>query len=217
MNKILIVGCGEHSKIVIENIEQQNKYKIVGLVGFDKKDLRKKIFNYSVLCLYENISIFLKKKKNIKFYFIGIGVAKNNMKIREKVINEMNKLLKTVNIIHPLSIISKYSKIGKGNLFEAYSKLSCDCTIGNHCVIESFSSINHDQIIEDNVFIATNVSCAGKKIGRNTIIADGVTVGFKKVIGSNCLISDGVTVTKNIQSNKICYGNPIKIINNNFN
>jgi len=67
MNKILIVGCGEHSKIVIENIEQQNKYKIVGLVGFDKKDLRKKIFNYSVLCLYENISIFLKKKKDIKF------------------------------------------------------------------------------------------------------------------------------------------------------
>jgi sugar O-acyltransferase (sialic acid O-acetyltransferase NeuD family) len=216
MNKILIIGCGEHSKIVIENIEQQNKYKIVGLVGFDKKDLKKKIFNYPVLCLYENISIFLKKKKDIKFYFIGIGVAKNNMKIREKIINEMNKLLKTVNIIHPLSIVSKYAKIGKGNLFEAYSKLSCDCTIGNYCVIESFSSINHDQIIEDNVFIATNVSCAGKKIGRNTIIADGVTVGFKKAIGSNCLITDGVTVTKNIQSNKICYGNPIKIINNNF-
>ena len=44
MNKILIIGCGEHSKIVIENIEQQNKYKIVGLVGFDKKDLKKKNF-----------------------------------------------------------------------------------------------------------------------------------------------------------------------------
>ena len=46
-------------------------------------------------------------------------------------------------------------------------------------MVESFSSVNHDQVIGDNVFLATNVAFAGK-IGSNSLICDGVTIGFKK-------------------------------------
>ena len=40
--KIIVIGCGEHSRVVIENLEQQNKYTIFGLVSEKKIRCRKK-------------------------------------------------------------------------------------------------------------------------------------------------------------------------------
>ena len=60
--------------------------------------------------------------------------------------------------------------------------MSAGSKIGNNCVIESFSGIHHDQTIGNNVFIATNVAFAGSKIGDNSLICDGVTIGLRKLL-----------------------------------
>ena len=80
-------------------------------------------------------------------------------------------------------------------------------------MVESFSSVNHDQVIGDNVFLATNVAFAGKKLDQ-TLICDGVTIGFKNSIGKNCVILDGTRVRKNIKPNNICFehNNKFKIL-----
>ena len=49
MEKIIIFGCGEHARVVIENLEQQNKYKIFGLVADKDFDPKKKISQWELL------------------------------------------------------------------------------------------------------------------------------------------------------------------------
>ena len=63
---------------------------------------------------------------------------------------------------------------------EAFAKVSAGSKLGHNCVIESFSSIHHDQVIGNNVFLATNVALAGRKIGDNTLICDGAVIDLKK-------------------------------------
>ncbi|MCT4616243.1 MAG: hypothetical protein N4A49_15400 [Marinifilaceae bacterium] len=213
--EILIIGCGEHARTVIDNIEQQNKYKIHGLVTNDINELHAKIHNYNVVCLEENLDNYLCDHPYITRYFLGVGVSSGDMKLRQKIYSKLDLILESVNIIHPTAIISKYAKLGKGNLFEAYSKVANDVTIGNHCIVYSFTAINHDQEIGDNVLIGCNVSMAGKNVGSHTIISDGSSISFKKSVGSNTIIGDGTLITKNIPDNVICYGNPAKIIRNN--
>lgn len=213
MIDIILLGCGEHAQMVIDNIEQENKYRIVGLTTNDDSELGKIIYNYQVLCKDEDIPNLLDENQNIKGYFLGIG----NMKVREKVAKwlDENVSIKPVNIVHPTAIISEHCKIGYGNIFEAYTKVANNATIGNHCIVNSFTAINHDQTVGDNVLIAGSVSLAGKSIGDNTIIADGSSIGFKTSIGKECIIGDGAVVTKDIPDNSIAYGNPAKIIREN--
>ena len=208
MKKILIIGSGEHAKIVIENILEQNIYKPFGMVNFNSKEKNRSYYGCKVVCNYKNLKSFLKKQKKEHFFFIiGIGTLKGNMSVRAKIFNEVKKYLKPINVINPKSHVSKFSKIGKGNLIETFAKISAGASIGNNCVIESHSSINHDQKIGNNVFIATNVAFAGSSIGNNSLICDGAVISFKKKIGSNCIISDGSFVATNIKSNTFFYNN----------
>ena len=56
---------------------------------------------------------------------------------------------------------------------------------------------------------------AGCRIGENTIIADGASIGFKRSVGKNCVIGDGAVVTKDIPDCSIAYGNPARVIKQN--
>jgi NDP-sugar pyrophosphorylase family protein len=208
--KLLIIGAGQHAKITIENVLEQDIYDIIGMVCFKAEEKKNIFFGVKVVCDYHEIRNYLKKIKNKNsqiFFIIGIGTLKGNMKIREKIYKEAQVLLKPANIINPKSHVSKFAKIGSGNLIEAFAKISAGAKIGNNCVIESFSAVNHDQLIGNNVFISTNVALAGEKIGSNTLICDGVTIGFKKSVGSNCIILDGTIIKKDIRANSLCYEN----------
>ena len=170
-----------------------------------------------VICNYKNLKKFIKKNKKKysgSFFCIGIGTLRGNMSVREKIFNSIKKIISPANILNPKSHISKFARIGEGNLIEAFAKIGAGAKIGNNCVVESFSSVNHDQVIGDNVFLATNVAFAGKKIGSNSLICDGVTIGFKNSIGKNCVILDGTRVRKNIKPNNICFehNNKFKIL-----
>ena len=218
-NKIIIIGTGEQSKVTIDNIEEQNKYEIFGLIASDESDqVNSKIYGYNVVCTDSNIEKLINENKDIIGYILGVGIGiDGSLKIRDKLIKKINNIIEPVNIIHPNANISRRAKIGKGNVIEAYSKICNDAVIGDHCLIQSFSSINHDQNIGHNTMIACNVTLAGKNIGSNTVIAEGSSVGFKKNVGDNCLLMDGSVLTKDMPDNHFGYGNPAKIIKKNDN
>lgn len=212
-SKILIVGCGEHARMVIDNIEQNNKYEVFGLVTNIEAELNTLVMGYPVVCLENDLESYLRNNPQIEGYFLGVGVK--SMKLRWKIYSQIDKLLPAVNIIHPTCIISDHAEFGTGNIFEAFTKIANGVKIGNHCILNSFSAINHDQEIGDNVLIACNVSMAGKKIGSHTIIADGASIAFKKSVGKNCIIGDGTLIHKDIPDNSIVVGNPPRIIREN--
>jgi len=207
--KIIVIGCGEHAKLVLDNLEDQNKYEVFGLTTIIDEELNQRIYGYPVVCKDSDIQSLLSNNSDIKGYILGVGKTK----VRHKLYTWLDEYLEAVNIIHPSSIISKHAQIGKGNLIEIYTRVANGAIIGNHCMINPFSSINHDQILGDNVYVCSNVTATGN-IGSHTIISDGVSVGFKKNVGSHCMIADGTVVNKNVPDHTLVYGNPPKMIPN---
>jgi hypothetical protein len=83
MKKIILIGGGGHSKSCIDVIENENKYKIVGIV--DKKKFF--LLNYKVF----PDSYLNKKLVKNNYGFVTVGHIKN-YKVRVKLFNRLKEL-----------------------------------------------------------------------------------------------------------------------------
>ena len=212
--KIVIIGAGQHARVVLYNVEEQNKYEVIGFLDSDDNRIGKIFEGKEILGNYqkENLKEFSKKMGTNKF-FIGFG----NMKYRKKVFDYfINNGWEAVNIIHPNAVVSKNARLGKGILIECGCLITPNPIIGDNVVVNTGSQVNHDNIIEDNVYIASGVILSGGiKIGENTLLDDGVIVTLGCSVGKNSLIGAGAVVTKNIPDEVVAYGSPCKVIREN--
>lgn len=198
--KLLIIGCGGHSKVVTE---------IAEAIG---------IKNIQYLDQLETINNFLGKKPFTKINenFIGnFVVAIGDNSLREKVyldfINK-HKAAKPINLFHPKSIVSPRCEFGKGNVIISNSTLNSCSIIGNGVIINTSSSVDHDCYLKDFCSLAPGVHIGGNVvIGKRTFLSIGAKVMHGIKIGNDNVVGGGSFVNKNIGDNYVCYGVPAKI------
>ena len=170
--KIIIIGAGGHSRIVI-NIAELNNYKIECIidVNFLKGRDVEKIFGYPVI---GNIDILDKFSPDEFCVFIAIG----DNETRTFYYNLLRKKKYFIpRFIHPATTLSKHISIGEGVLINAGVIINSGTVIGENTVLNTNSSIDHECVIGNNVHIAPGVIIAGRvTIGASTMVGIGSTI-----------------------------------------
>ena len=182
MRKIIIIGSGGHASSCIDVIEQEKKFKIVGLID-NKKKVGTKVLKYKVSGSDKDLEIIKKKVKNV-----CIGIGQLSLQNTRSIIFKRLKILgfNLPSIISPRSHISKYSKIGEGSIVHHGVIINAGAEIGNNCIINSMSLIEHNTRIQDNCHISTSVTINGD-----------VVIGGNSIIGSKAVIRNSINLKKN--------------------
>ena len=207
---IVIWGATGQSKVIIDIL---SKYKNNVIAFFDKND--KLISPISGVPIYNNENdlkyIFKKYSKNPISFYSCIGGL--NAIDRLYYINLAKKIgFDVPNISHHKSFISSNVKIGIGNHFLANSFVGVDSFIGDGCILNTASSIDHDCFLNDGVHLAPNVTLAGNvKVGKNSTIFSGSIIGPNVKIGDNVIIGAGSLILKDIPSDTRVYGRANKL------
>lgn len=210
--KVVLVGSGQHARVVLYNMREQGKYEVACFLDSDSSKAGTIYEGYEVAGTYDDLKAIEDRYHTNKF-FIAFGT----MKYRKKVFDHfVSQGWEAVNIFHPDAVISPDAKIGKGVLIECGCLITPNPTIGDNVVVNTGSQVNHDNIVEDNVYIASGVVLSGGvTIRENTLLDDGVIVTLGRSVGKNCIIGAGAVVTKNIPDGVIAYGAPAKVIREN--
>lgn len=204
--KVIIIGAGGHAKVIADIIKASGD-EIIGFLDDNKKFKNKIIFDdKKVLGLLSETEINQYKDM---YFIIGIG----NNKIRKK-ISRRFKNINWYTAIHPNAIIGSNVKIGEGSVIMPGTVINICTKIGKHCIINTCSSLDHDNIIDNFVHISPGSHLAGDvQIGEGTWICAGVTIINNIKIEKNNIIGAGATVVKDIEEKNNTYvGVPIKKI-----
>jgi len=176
---ILIVGGGGHARSLIDVIEQEGKFNIVGII--DKKELiGSSVLGYKIIGSDDDLE---ELRKDCEFAVVGVGQIKTP-KVRIKIFNQLKELdFKLPTIISPRAYISKYASIKEGSVVMHNALINANAKIGRNCIINTKALIEHDVVVEDNSHISTGA-----------ILNGGVRVKKSSFIGSNATIREYIEV-----------------------
>jgi sugar O-acyltransferase (sialic acid O-acetyltransferase NeuD family) len=172
-------------------------------------DDNKKSEQFEVL----NFIDFLKKKESSTIEIevvVGVGepVIREILYIR---LIEANCSLAT--LIHPKSNLSRRSKIGNGVVIGYASSISHNVILGDNVFVQPNVIIGHDVEVMSNTILSPGVC-----VGGNVLIGSTVFVGFNTSIKQGCNVGDNTiigmnsSVNCNIPRGVLVVGNPARII-----
>ncbi len=210
INNVVIIGSSGHAKVVIDTIERECKYTIIGLID-SVKQVGDASFGYKVLGVEADLPTLV-KSYDLDGGFIAIG---DNWK-RYLVMAKIKALLPTfqfISTIHPSAQIARSVTIGKGSILMAGAIVNSDSKVGNFCIVNTKASLDHDSIMEDFSSLAPNATTGGNvSIGAFSAVSLGANIIHGRSIGKHTVIGAGAVVLDDIPEFCVAYGVPAKVI-----
>ncbi len=203
VKNIIVIGCGGHSKVIVDTIEQTGGFRIKGYLDDGKCGLGYK--NYRILDKISNVLLYDDERT---WFVIAIG----NNKLRESISKKFQNL-KYATIIHKNACVSPSSEIGIGSVILGSSIINADSKVGKHVIVNTRAIVEHDCIIGDYCHISPgSVVCGGNTIHNNVHVGANSVIIPCNVIRENSVIGAGSTVIRNVEANEIVAGCPAKLI-----
>jgi sugar O-acyltransferase (sialic acid O-acetyltransferase NeuD family) len=208
--KIVVVGASGHAKVIIDIVERQDCFAILGIID-TFQEVGTKLMGYEIIGREDAIPGLIAAGE-INGGIIGIG---HNW-IRHEVASRIRALapeFRFVNAVHPSAQLAREVTLGQGVAIMAGVSVNPGTQIGDFCFLNTNASVDHDNTMGEFSCLQPNAATGGNvtigafsNISLSANVIQGVRVGPHTVIGA------GSTVLSDIQGLVVAYGTPCRVI-----
>lgn len=199
--KLIIIGASGHGKVVADIAIKMNQWQEI--VFMDNNESLTQSLGLDVIGTTDDAF----KYKIEADFFVAIGNNQIRKDIQEKLLSGGCNV---VRLIHPQAILGLDVQIGVGTVIMAGVVINSSSRVGNGCIINTSSSIDHDNDIGDYVHVSPGARTAGiVSIGSRTWLGVSSTVSNNIKICHDCTIGAGSVVIRDIVKPGIYFGVPI--------
>lgn len=201
-NRLLIIGAGGHGRVVADIAVKMNGWREIAFL--DDEINKKSWIGMKVIGLSRDMDQFLGDSE----IFVAIG----DNQVREKMLNSLEQKGAMIPVlIHPNSCIGRNVVIGKGTVIMPGAIINCCSSIGKGCIINTGTTVDHDNVIENYVHLSPGVHTAGDvRIGQGSWIGIGAVILNKINIVNRCIVGAGSVVIKDIKEAGTYVGIPAR-------
>jgi len=189
-DRLLIIGASGHGKVVADIALKLNKWKSVAFLDDDES-------------LQTSMGLEVIGKLTDAFTSIDgsdIFVAIGNNATRQKILDKLEAEGANITVlVHPDAIIGEQVELGIGTIVMAGVIINCCTKVGKGCIINTGSTLDHDNVIEDYVHISPGANLAGTvRVGKGSWLGVGSAVSNNVNITGGCKVGAGAVVVKDI-------------------
>lgn len=198
--KVMLIGAGGHAKVIADIIIASGDV----VLGFYDDYVPKgtEIHGARVLGTLSDLS---DAERDIE-YILAIGDNTLRKKFAERF-----PYLPFYTAIHPSAQLGTNVKIGTGSCVMPFAVIQSDSVVGEHCILNTHSVLEHDGQLESFVHLAPgSILCGTVQIGENCMIGAGAIVKNNIKIVSDCTIGAGAVVVENLLTEGAYVGVPAR-------
>jgi len=210
MQNVVIFGASGHGSVVLDCIEKEGKYKVIGFID-SFKEIGTELNGYSILGSEHDLPFLIKKHQ----LFGGIIAIGDNW-VRNLIVDKITRIAPEFNYIstvHPNAQLGKDVQIAEGSVVMPGVTINANAFIGKHCILNTSSSLDHNGFMNNYSSLAPNVCVGGNFIlGRGSAVCLGANIIENISVGEHSIIGAGSLVVGNIADRLMVYGAPAKIV-----
>ena len=201
MDRILVLGSGGHSLVVVDTIRCLYPGIHIALLD-DNPQCLSAIGPLSLISSPDILSSF-------DFAFVAIGHPTVRQSLHSSLIG-LGYSIPT--IVHPRAYISPSSTLGMGTIVLSNSSVQSSASIGDGVIINNSVSIDHDTTVGSFAHICPGCNVAGGvTIGSRAWIGIGSCVIDHLLIADDVYVGAGSVVVDSLTAKCTAFGTPAKL------
>jgi sugar O-acyltransferase (sialic acid O-acetyltransferase NeuD family) len=188
--KLIVLGAGDHAKVVIATIEAEARYKVIGLVDDDESKHETTWYGHQVLGGSDQLTRL--REQGVSRAVVAVGDNIRRAKAAQLAVKNGFEL---VTVIHPTAVILKGSVICEGAVILANAYIGADSNIGSSVLLSVGALVAHDCVIGSWCQLCPGARLGGhvrlgdySLIGMGASVLPGVTIGREAVVGANAAV-----------------------------
>ena len=147
MKSLLIIGSGQYGHLVKELAED---------CGYEK-----------IAFLDDNSLVAIGKVSEAERFrgeYADVVVAIGNPAVREKLVYELEPMLRLAMLIHHSAYVSRSAVIGVGCIIEPGAVVQTAAQLGKACIVNAGAVVNHNSTVEDYCQVDCNAVVAARAL-----------------------------------------------------
>ncbi len=210
LDNIVLVGSSGHAKVIIDIVEKEARYNLVGLLD-PARSIGETTLGYPVLGTEADLPRLIPAHQ-LKGILVAIGDNHVRAQVAAKIAGICPEL-PFVNAAHPTASVGRETTLGPGTVVMAGAVVNPCCRIGRLCIVNTRASLDHDSEMADFSSLAPGVTAGGNcRIGGYSAVSIGAVVRHGISIGEHCVVGAGSLVLNDIDPFCVAYGVPARKI-----
>jgi acetyltransferase EpsM len=206
---LVIVGGGEHARVVIDSARSQpERWSVIGYCDPAASDDTTRRFG--VPWLGDDDAVFARAPANAAFV-LGMGALVPSPRRAQLAARFAAQKVRWATVVHARAIVSDSAALAEGVVVLAGAVVNTGAKIGAHAVVNSGAVVEHDVEIGAFAIVAPGSVIGGlATIGEGAFIGLGSRVRDHLRIGARALVGMGAVVVADVADDEVVVGVPAR-------
>jgi acetyltransferase EpsM len=200
---LILIGSGEHARVVVEAIHLARRERLVGYVDSDPSPV-----------LAEQGITYLGTDETLADYpgaiaVLGVGAIGASMHRRAIVARLAPVVAGWATVVHPHATIASDASIGAGTVVLAGAIVEPGSVIGHHCIVNTGAVVCHDVRVRDHAVVSPGaIVGGGVDLGPGCFIGMGAVIRDHCSVGSEAVVAMGAVIVSDVAEGSTVAGVP---------
>jgi len=195
-----VLGASGHGKVIIRSLRELG-HQVSAAFDDDPRKWGSSVLGVPVVGPLERVKDFPNQPA-------AIAIGDNNL--RRQVAERFE--LDWMTVVDPRAIVDSTVHIGPGTIVLPGSVVQVDARLGQHVIVNTCASVDHDCQIEDFVHLAPGVHLAGEVIIRTgAFLGIGAVAIPRMTVGAWTKVGAGAVIVRDLPDRVIAVGVPARI------